>query len=68
MKFAKSKELSILKYHLTPRTKGFAFLVEHLRNNLKSVVDITIAYPNWPTDTILNLLMGETVDVLVYVR
>jgi len=72
MDYARSKGLPLLKHHITPRTKGFSLLAENLRGeNFKSVLDVAVAYPDWPSDltpTHLDILMGETVDIFWYMR
>lgn len=72
VEYAKQHDLPPLKHHLTPRTKGFALLAEHLREgaNFAAVYDVGVAYPN-STDnfsTHLDMLMGKRVDLYWYMR
>lgn len=70
-KFAKEKGLPILKYHLTPRTRGFTASVAHMRNGkIPAIYNIQIAFnesdPVKPT--MKNLLLGKKVESHVYVQ
>ena len=69
-KFALQKGLPILKYHLTPRTRGFIASVPHMRGKVDAIYDIQLAFK--PTDTIkptmMNLLMGKKVEAHMYMR
>lgn len=69
-KFAKEKGLPILKYHLTPRTKGFTASIQHMREKIPAIYNIQIAFkesdPNKPTMT--NLLLGKKVEAHMYIR
>ncbi len=72
VEYAQKHGLPVLKHHLTPRTKGFALLAEHLREgaSFKSVCDVSVAYPGHG-DTLakhLDILLGKRVDLYWYMR
>ncbi|XP_032071415.1 lysocardiolipin acyltransferase 1 isoform X3 [Thamnophis elegans] len=60
-KFAEKNGLQKYEYVLHPRTTGFTFIVDHLRdgNNLDAVHDITVAYPQNIPQTEKHLLCGN---------
>ncbi|CAL1678258.1 unnamed protein product [Lasius platythorax] len=60
-KFAIEKGLPVLKYHLTPRTKGFTASIPHMRGKATAIYDIQIAFkPSDPIKpTMKNLLLGK---------
>ena len=71
--YAKKHNLPLLKHHVTPRTKGFALLIECLRGGgiFKAVYDVGVAYPDWTNDwvpTHLDILLGKRVDLYWYMR
>lgn len=73
LEYIKKHDLPPLKYHLPPRTKGFALLAEHLREggNFKAVYDICVAYPDGykdPVPTHLDLLLGKRVEICWLMR
>lgn len=72
MEYAKKHNLPPLKHHITPRTKGFALLAEHLREgaDFKAVYDVAVAYPNSGDNvfTHLDMLLGKTIDIFWYMR
>lgn len=72
LEYAKKNDLPLLKHHITPRTKGFALLAEHLREgaNFKSVCDVGVAYPDCSDKvyTHLDLLLGRKMDLYWYMR
>ena len=72
LEYAQKNGLPLLKHHLTPRTKGFALLVENLRgNNFKAVYDVAVAYPKWAHNRVpnhLDILLRERVDIYWYMR
>lgn len=72
VEYAKKHDLPPLKHHITPRTKGFALLAEHLREgaDFKSVFDVAVAYPGHMDSifTHLDMLMGRRVDIYWYMR
>ncbi|XP_034620632.1 lysocardiolipin acyltransferase 1 isoform X3 [Trachemys scripta elegans] len=59
--FAEKNGLRKYKYVLHPRTTGFTFVVERLRegNNLDAIHDITVAYPQNIPQTEKHLLNGN---------
>ncbi|XP_015991561.1 lysocardiolipin acyltransferase 1 [Rousettus aegyptiacus] len=59
--FAEKNGLQKFEYVLQPRTTGFTFVVDHLREgkNLDAVHDITVAYPHNIPQTEMHLLRGE---------
>lgn len=44
MEVAKEKGLPLLKHHLLPRTRGFVFLMKHMRDTIPAIYDITFGY------------------------
>ncbi len=69
--YAKSHGLPPLRHHITPRTKGFALLAEHLCEgaDFKSVIDVGVAYPNKDRiHTHLDILTGKKMDIYWYMR
>lgn len=69
-KFAIEKGLPVLKYHLTPRTKGFTASIPHMRGKATAIYDIQIAFK--PSDsvkpTMRNLLLGKRVEGHMYAK
>ncbi|XP_017755673.1 PREDICTED: 1-acyl-sn-glycerol-3-phosphate acyltransferase gamma-like [Eufriesea mexicana] len=69
-KFAKKSGLPILKYHLIPRTKGFAESVLHLEPKIRAIYDIQIEFkadsPNKPTIT--SILYGKPVVAYMHIN
>ncbi|XP_035724404.1 1-acyl-sn-glycerol-3-phosphate acyltransferase gamma-like isoform X1 [Vespa mandarinia] len=69
-KFAKEKNLPILKYHLTPRTKGFISSIPYMRGKTMAIYNIQVAFkesdPVKPTMT--NLLLGKKIEGHMYMR
>lgn len=57
-----------LKYHLYPRTKGFAVVVNKLRDHFSSIYDAEIAFPEPEKATVLSLLNRNTVEVHIHLR
>ncbi|KAH0509717.1 Lysocardiolipin acyltransferase 1 [Microtus ochrogaster] len=59
--FAEKNGLQKYEYVLHPRTTGFTFVVDRLRegNNLDAVHDITVAYPYNIPQTEKHLLLGD---------
>ncbi|XP_034856737.1 lysocardiolipin acyltransferase 1 isoform X2 [Mirounga angustirostris] len=59
--FAEKNGLQKYEYVLHPRTTGFTFVVERLREgkNLDAVHDITVAYPHNIPQTERHLLLGD---------
>lgn len=69
-KFAKEKNLPILKYHLTPRTKGFTASIPHMRNKVPAIYDIQLGFKSTDTvnPTVNNLLIGNGVQGHLCIR
>uniref|UniRef100_G1KBG9 1-acyl-sn-glycerol-3-phosphate acyltransferase delta n=1 Tax=Anolis carolinensis TaxID=28377 RepID=G1KBG9_ANOCA len=61
-------EISMLKYHLLPRTKGFAVTVQCLRNVVSAVYDSTLNFRNNENPTLLGVLNGKKYHADLYVR
>jgi lysophosphatidic acid acyltransferase/lysophosphatidylinositol acyltransferase len=55
MEIAKEKGLPILKHHLLPRPKGFTFIVQHMKDTIPAIYDVTFGYCDGEP-TIVNLL------------
>jgi len=69
-KFATEKGLPVLKYHLTPRTKGFTASIPHMRDKTVAIYDIQIAFkPSDPVKpTMRNLLWGKPLEGHMYAK
>ncbi|KAH0950877.1 hypothetical protein HN011_011887 [Eciton burchellii] len=69
-KFAIEKGLPVLKYHLTPRTKGFTASISHMRGKPAAIYDIQIAFkPSDPVKpTMKNLLLGKPLKGHMYAK
>lgn len=69
-KFAIEKGLPVLKYHLTPRTKGFTASIPHMRGKATAIYDIQIAFkPSDPVKpTMRNLLLGKRLQGHMYAK
>ncbi|XP_032693134.1 1-acyl-sn-glycerol-3-phosphate acyltransferase delta [Lontra canadensis] len=68
MQVAQAKGLPSLKYHLLPRTKGFAITVRSLRNVVSAVYDCTLNFRNNENPTLLGVLNGKKYHADLYVR
>ncbi|NXX89348.1 PLCD acyltransferase, partial [Centropus bengalensis] len=68
MQVAEAKGLPKLKYHLLPRTKGFAVTVQCLRNVVSAVYDSTLNFRNNENPTLLGVLNGKKYQADLYVR
>ncbi|PKK33554.1 1-acylglycerol-3-phosphate O-acyltransferase 4 [Columba livia] len=67
MQVAEAKGLPKLKYHLLPRTKGFAVTVQCLRNVVSAVYDSTLNFRNNENPTLLGVLNGKKYHADLYV-
>lgn len=69
-KFAIEKGLPVLKYHLTPRTKGFTASINHMRGKAAAIYDIQMAFkPSDPVKpTMKNLLLGKRLEGHMYAK
>ena len=69
-KFAKEKNLPVLKHHLSPRTKGFTASIPHLRKKVPAIYDIQLAFK--PIDTakatVNNFLSGNGIEGHMFIR
>ncbi|KFW10844.1 1-acyl-sn-glycerol-3-phosphate acyltransferase delta, partial [Fulmarus glacialis] len=68
MQVAEAKGLPKLKYHLLPRTKGFAVTVQCLRNVVSAIYDSTLNFRNNENPTLLGVLNGKKYHADLYVR
>lgn len=59
-----------MKYHLTPRVKGFTASIPHMRGKNTALYDIQIHFkPDDPIKpTITNLLLGKRVEGHIHIR
>ncbi|KZC11257.1 PREDICTED: 1-acyl-sn-glycerol-3-phosphate acyltransferase gamma-like [Dufourea novaeangliae] len=69
-KFAQEKGLPVLRYHLTPRTKGFTASVPHMRGKIPAIYDCQVDFKSDDTvkPTITNLLLGKRVVAHLYLQ
>lgn len=69
-KFAMEKGLPVLKYHLTPRTKGFTASILHMRGKVHGLYDTQMAFDPREKSraTMKNLLLGERIVAHMYMR
>lgn len=60
----------MLKYHLTPRTKGFTASINHMRGKAVAIYDIQMAFkPSDPVKpTMKNLLLGKPLEGHMYCK
>lgn len=69
-KFAREKNLPVLKHHLTPRTRGFTASIPHLREKVGAIYDIQLAFksdePVKPT--VMSLLAGKSLIGHMYAK
>lgn len=71
-KFAEDRGLTALKYHLIPRTRGFTYTVNHLKNECKSVFNAQLEFETEgegvvkPTFT--NILKGKPLVGHLYLQ
>lgn len=70
LKFAKEKNLPILKYHLLPRPKGFVFCAKHFQGKVNYIYDIELCIPKDATNkpSFTSLLQGKPVYADMYIR
>jgi lysophosphatidic acid acyltransferase/lysophosphatidylinositol acyltransferase len=72
IQFAKQRGLPLLKYHLLPRVKGFAFCIRHIKQYYPETVlcDIQIKFPKDMKDepTITSILEGKPLNADLYLR
>lgn len=70
LKFAKEKNLPLLKHHLTPRVKGFTTSVPYMKGKVGGLYDVTLCvkecHPVEPTIT--NLLNVKYVEAHMYMQ
>jgi len=68
--FATKSGLPLLEHHLTPRTKGFSFVVEHVdRDKFRAVYDVTLVEGEGSAPfNVTSLIQGRSCIGNVYVR
>lgn len=70
VKFAQERGMTVLKYHLIPRTKGFTASLPYLKEKCPCILDIQLAFKK--TDkiepTMGNLLQGHSLTAHMYVN
>lgn len=70
VKFAQERNMTVLKYHLIPRTKGFTASLPKLKEKCPCLLDVQLAFHkserNAPTFS--NLLHGRGVTAHMYIR
>ncbi|XP_013178209.1 PREDICTED: 1-acyl-sn-glycerol-3-phosphate acyltransferase gamma-like [Papilio xuthus] len=70
LKFAKEKNLPLLKHHLTPRTRGFTTSLQYFRGKIPAIYNIQLAFERdcKPPPTLLSLLYGKPVHAHLYIQ
>ncbi|KPJ09749.1 1-acyl-sn-glycerol-3-phosphate acyltransferase gamma [Papilio machaon] len=70
LKFAKEKNLPLLKHHLTPRTRGFTTSLQYFRGKIPAIYNIQLAFErnSKPPPTLLSLLYGKPVHAHLYIQ
>ncbi|XP_064405458.1 1-acyl-sn-glycerol-3-phosphate acyltransferase gamma-like [Halichondria panicea] len=68
MEFARSRGLPVLKHHLTPRTKGFNFIMNHMEGVFPCIYDVTICYRNNQEPTLMGVVNAEPCSADMMVR
>lgn len=59
LEFAKARNLPPLKHHLCPRTSGFNFSAQFLKDKIAAVYDVQLGFPDSPVKpTFSNMLRG----------
>lgn len=68
VKFAEKNGIEPFKYHLIPRTKGFAEVIKHVKQSGKEchVFNVHIKYSGQPTPTIFSIIRGQKSGVDIY--
>ncbi|KAK5645670.1 hypothetical protein RI129_004134 [Pyrocoelia pectoralis] len=68
--FAREKNLSELKYHLQPRTRGFIASLPSMRGKVPAIYDILLAFKEDAVDkpTMTTLLFGKPVVAHMYMK
>lgn len=71
-KFAEDRGLTALKYHLIPRTRGFTYTVNHLKNECKSVFNAQLEFrtegEGVVKPTFTNILKGKPLVGHLYLQ
>lgn len=68
-KFANEKGIKPLKYHLIPRTRGFTYTVNHLKDSVKSIFNAQLEFDvNGNKPTFTNILKGKPVTGHLYLQ
>lgn len=70
LNFAKEKGLPQLKYHLTPRVKGFTTTLESVDRKCGAIYDVTVTFKqnNVDNSTVTDLMMGRKMDAYLYLK
>ena len=70
--FAASRGLTVLKNHLTPRTKGFTFTISETsqrQGGFSSILDLTVVPSKGSRDlTFRNILCGKSTSASIFLR
>ncbi|KAG6794873.1 1-acyl-sn-glycerol-3-phosphate acyltransferase gamma [Apis mellifera caucasica] len=69
-KFAQKEGLPILKYHLTPRTKGFTASIPYMRDKIPAIYNMQVQFNSNDSvkPTITNLLLGKRILGHIYMQ
>lgn len=70
LKFAKEKNLPLLKHHLTPRTKGFTTSLQYFRGKIPAIYNIQVAFETESKipPTLTSLLYGKPIHAHLYIE
>ncbi|XP_072940695.1 1-acyl-sn-glycerol-3-phosphate acyltransferase gamma-like [Epargyreus clarus] len=70
LKFAKEKNLPLLKHHLTPRTRGFATSLQYFRGKIPAIYNIQLAIDRESKvpPTLMSMLYGKPVHAHLYIE
>lgn len=70
LKFAKEKNLPLLKHHLTPRTRGFTTSLQFFRGKIPAIYNIQLAFEkdSKTPPTLTSLLYGKPVHGHLYIE
>lgn len=70
LSFAREKGLPQLKYHLTPRTRGFTCSIPHLRGKVDAIYDVQLAFKENTKvqPTVTNMLLGKPLEAHMYLQ
>ncbi|CAG9560587.1 unnamed protein product [Danaus chrysippus] len=70
LKFAKEKNLPLLKHHLTPRTRGFTTSLQYFRGKIPAIYNIQLAFEkdSKVPPTLTTMLYGKPVHAHLYIE